>query len=140
MEIENPILKVHETVHTYGWYIRKIVQDAKAKGATPIVCSLIPRKTWKDGKIVRNGDNYAGWAHQVAEKQHAGFIDLNNIIADRYDALGEAAVEPLFADPHTHTSLAGAEINANAVVTGLKRLPHDPVANDFSAKGNAVQP
>ena len=60
VEIENPILKVHETVHTYGWYIRKIVQDAKFRGATSIVCSLIPRKMWKDGKVVRNKDNFAG--------------------------------------------------------------------------------
>src|SRR5262249_10484959 len=25
-----------ETVHTYGWYIRKYITDTKAKGATPI--------------------------------------------------------------------------------------------------------
>jgi lysophospholipase L1-like esterase len=140
MEIDNPISKKQETVHTFGWYMAKYVEDTKAKGATPIICSLIPRKLWKDGKIIRNTDNFAGWAEQVAKKEHIGFIDLNNIIADRYDALGEAAVEPLFADPHTHTSLAGAEINANAVVTGLKRLKDDPVAADFSAKGDAVKP
>jgi lysophospholipase L1-like esterase len=139
MEIENPILKVHETVHTYGWYIRKIVQDAKAKGATPIICSLIPRKTWKDGKVVRNKDNFAGWAQQVAEQEHVGFLDLNEAIARRYDALGEAAVEPLFGDPHTHTSRAGAELNAEVVVSCLKALKNDPVAGDFSAKGAAVQ-
>jgi len=138
VEIENPILKRHETVHTFGWYMTKYVEDTKAKGATPIVCSLIPRKIWKDGKIVRNTDNYAGWARKVADQEHVGFIDLNNIIADRYDVMGEAAVEPLFADPHTHTSLAGAEINAAAVVAGLKHLTGDPVANFFSAKGAAV--
>jgi len=140
LEIENPILKVHETVHTFGWYMTKYVEDTKAKGATPIICSLIPRKTWKDGKISRNTADYAGWAHQVADTEHVGFIDLNNIIADRYDALGQPAVEPLFADPHTHTSAAGAEINADAVVTGLKRLSNDPVAADFSPKGEAVKP
>ena len=140
VEIDNAILKKHETVHTYGWYLRKYVEDTKSKGATPILCSLVPRKIWKDGKIVRNTNDYAGWAHQVAEQEHIGFIDLNNIIADRYDALGEAAVEPLFADPHTHTSLQGAEINANAVVTGLKRLPKNPVSAYFSAKGEAVKP
>jgi lysophospholipase L1-like esterase len=139
-EIDNQILKKHEVVHTYGWYMRKYVEDTKAKGAIPIICSLIPRKIWKDGKISRNGKDYAGWAREVAEQEHVGFIDLNNIIADRYDALGEAAVEPLFADPHTHTSWAGAEINADAVVTGLKRLKDDPVAGDFSAKGVAVKP
>jgi len=30
--------EVYETVHTYGWYIRKYVADTNAKGATPIVC------------------------------------------------------------------------------------------------------
>jgi lysophospholipase L1-like esterase len=140
VEVDNPVLKIHETVHTYGWYLTKYVEDTKAKGATPIICSLIPRKIWKDGKIARNAKDYAGWARQIADKEHVGFIDLNNIIADRYDKLGEAAVEPLFADPHTHTSMAGAEINADAVVTGLKRLKNDPVASDFSAKGEAVNP
>jgi lysophospholipase L1-like esterase len=137
-EIENPILKIHETVHTYGWYLRKYVADTRAKGAIPIICSPIPRKTWKDGKVVRNADNYGGWAHQVSEQEHVAFIDLNEIIARRYDALGEAAVEPLFADPHTHTSRAGAELNAESVVAGLKALPRDPVAKYFSAKGVAV--
>jgi lysophospholipase L1-like esterase len=139
-EVDNPILKIHETVHTYGWYLRKYVEDAKAKGAIPIICSPIPRKTWKDGKIVRNAVNYGGWAREVAEQEHVGFIDLNEIIARKYDALGEAAVEPLFADPHTHTSRAGAELNADCVVAGLKALPHDPVADYFSAKGKAIAP
>jgi lysophospholipase L1-like esterase len=139
-EIENPILKRHETVHTYGYYMTEYVKDAKAKGATPIVCSLVPRKIWKDGKIVRSADSYAGWAREVAEAQHVGFIDLNEITARKYDALGEAAVEPLFGDPHTHTTAAGATMNAESVVAGLKALPHDPLANDFSATGEAIAP
>ena len=65
-------------------------------------------------------------------------LDLNEIIARRYDALGPAAVEPLFGDPHTHTTLAGATINAESVVAALKGLPSDPVAKDFSAQGKAV--
>ena len=36
------------------------------------------------------------------------------------------------------TSRAGAELNAECVVSGLKALPHDPVAAYFSAKGKAV--
>jgi rhamnogalacturonan acetylesterase len=138
-EIENPILKRHETVHSYGWYLRQYIADTIAKGATPIVCSPIPRKTWKDGKVVRNADNYGGWAEKVAAQKQVAFIDLNEIIASRYDALGEAAVEPLFADPHTHTSRAGAELNAESVVSGLKALPHSPLATFFSAKGKKVQ-
>jgi len=65
---------------------------------------------------------------------------LNEVTARKYDALGEAAVEPLFGDPHTHTTLAGAVINAESVVEGLKALPNDPVKKDFSAAGKALKP
>ena len=51
-EIDNPIARQNETVHTYGWYLKQFIADARAKGATPIMCTLIPRKIWKDGKIV----------------------------------------------------------------------------------------
>jgi rhamnogalacturonyl hydrolase YesR/lysophospholipase L1-like esterase len=139
-EIDNPITKQHETVHSFGWYMTQYVNDTKAKGAIPIICSLVPRKTWKDGKIVHGADSYGGWAREVAEKQHIAFIDLNEITARKYDALGEAAVDPLFGDPHTHTTLAGAVINAESVVAGLKALHKDPVAKDFSAKGKAIEP
>lgn len=137
-EIENPIQKRHETVHTYGWYMRQYVEQARAKGAAIIVCSPIPRKIWKDGRVVRNAENYGGWARQIADEEHVPFIDLDEIIAREYDAMGEQAVEPLFADPHTHTSLEGARINAKAVITGLKLLHPDQLAKYFSAQATNV--
>jgi lysophospholipase L1-like esterase len=137
-EIDNPITKKHEVVYSYGWYMRKYVADTLAKGAIPIICSPIPRKIWKDGKVERNADNYGGWARQVAAATEVAFIDLNEIIARRYDALGEAQVEPLFADPHTHTSRAGAELNAECVVAGLKALAGNPLGKYLSVKGQAV--
>jgi hypothetical protein len=36
-------------------------------------------------------------------------------------------VEAMFADPHTHTSRAGAELNAECVVAGLKGLKENPL-------------
>ena len=120
--------------------MRQYVADTLAKRAIPILCSPIPRKIWKDGKVVRNSDNYGGWARQVALQQHVAFIDLNAIIAQHYDALGEQKVEPLFADPRTHTSRAGAELNAQCVVAGLKALTRDPVAAYLSDIGKSVTP
>ena len=117
-----------EVVHTYGWYLRQYIADTRAKSATPIICSLIPRKTWKDGRIVRSKDNYAGWAEEVAKAENAPFIDLNELIAERYDALGAEKVDPLFADGHTHTTATGADLNAQCVVAGLKVLANDPLA------------
>ena len=138
-EIDNILTKKHEVVHTYGWYMRKYIEDTRAKGAAPIVCTMIPRKIWKDGKIERNSRDYAGWAAEVARAEHAPLIDLNEIIAERYDAMGPEKVNPLFGDEHTHTTRAGAEINAEAVIAGLEALPNDPLAPYFSGEAKGVK-
>jgi len=111
-----------ETVHSYGWYIRKYIADAKAKGATPVVCSLIPRNDWVDGKVVRNTSGYATWAEDAAKQGGAYFIDLNRIIADHYDKLGQEVVKPFFPKEHTHTGWDGALLNAQCVVEGIRGL------------------
>ncbi len=124
--IDDPQTKHHEVVHTYGWYLRQYIHDAKAAGATPIVCSLIPRNLWQNGRVVRQTDTYAGWAKEVAAQEGVGFIDLNDRIARRYEALGESKVAPLFGDPLTHTTKEGADLNASIVVAGLHDLPGAP--------------
>ena len=135
-EIDNLLTKKHEVIHSYGWYLRKYIADAKAKGATPVICSPVPRKIWKEGLIVR--DQYARWAEEAAKSEKVGFIDLNEIIARQYEAMGAEKVEPLFADEHTHTTLAGAELNAAGVVSGLKALKPDPLASCYSAKAATI--
>ncbi len=134
IERENSRTKEKQTLHTWGWYLRKYIADIRAKGATPIVCSLIPRKTWgKDGKIARNQDTFAGWAQQVAANEKVAFVDLNELIAQRYDTLGHDEVMKLFPqvtpDEHTHTNRDGAMVNAGIVVTALRALPENPLAS-----------
>jgi lysophospholipase L1-like esterase len=126
-EIDNMLTKKHEVVHSYGWYLRRYIRDAKALGVTPIVCSPVPRKVWKDGKIVRSTDGYAGWARTVAAEEGVAFIDLNDLVAQRYDAMGAERVEPMFADGHTHTSLVGAKLTAAVVADALGKLPGNPL-------------
>jgi lysophospholipase L1-like esterase len=141
IDVPNARAGTAETVHTFGWYMRKYVDDTRAKGATPILCSLVPRKIWlPDGHIHRSATTYGGWTQQVAAAEHVGFVDLNEIIARRYDALGQPAVEPLFGDPHTHTTLAGAQLNAESVVAGLRALPHDPLKKYLSPAGLGIPP
>ena len=129
-----------ETVHTYGWYIRKYIADTKAKGATPIVCSLIPRNNWRDGKVNRAGSSYGGWAQEAAKQGEALFIDLNSIIADHYDEMGQEAVKPLFPKETTHTGWRGAKLNAECVVEGVKRLQGCELVKDLSASPNPIKP
>lgn len=139
-EVDNILTGKHEVVHSFGWYIRKYIKDAKAKGVTPVICSPIPRKSWKDGKINRASGSYGKWAREAAKQEGALFVDLNEIIAEGYEKLGPEKVEPLFADKGTHTSVEGAKLNARCVVAGLKGLSPDPVAKFLSAEGREVPP
>lgn len=111
-----------EIVHTYGWYIKKFIADAKAKGATAIVASMIPRNIFTDGKVARAGNDFGKWAAEAASAGGAYFIDLNAITADKYDAMGPEKVKTFFPGDHTHTNKEGAEINAASVVEGLKKI------------------
>jgi lysophospholipase L1-like esterase len=121
-EIDNLLTKQHEVVRTYGWYMRKMIADAKAKGATPIVLSLTVRNIWKEGKVERGSGHYGEWASEIAKSQKVLFIDVTKLIADRYEKLGEEKVKALFGPDHTHTSPAGAELNAALIVEGIKAI------------------
>lgn len=116
-----------ETVHTYGWYLRKFITDAKSKGAVPVVLSMIPRNVWKDGKTVRASNDFGKWAAEVAEQEGVYFIDLNSITADKYDRMEPEQVKEFFPVDHTHTNEAGARLNAASVVEGLRQMPSCPL-------------
>jgi rhamnogalacturonan acetylesterase len=118
-EIYNPIRKIKETVYSYGWYMRKYVRETKAKGGIPVICSLVPRNGWKEDKVIRSADSYALWAEQIAKEEGAFYINLNELIAAKYDVLGQEEVKKLFHGDNTHTSLEGAKINAEVVIQQL---------------------
>jgi lysophospholipase L1-like esterase len=126
-EIYNPIMKKQEVVHTYGWYMRKYVRDAKAKGATPIVLSYIPRCPRPVDPPIDAGaapTSYALWAKQSAEAEGAPFIDLYGLIAKHYATMTPQQIKDKYFTPadFTHTSAAGAKRNAEAVVEGIRGL------------------
>jgi lysophospholipase L1-like esterase len=127
-----------ETVHSWGWYLRQYITDARAKGAVPIVCTLIPRNIWVDGKITRPEGSHAEWARQVAQSERVPLLDLYERIAARYDPMGEAAVTSLFADKRVHTTRAGAELNASIVIEALRSLASNPTAPYLLAKPAAL--
>jgi lysophospholipase L1-like esterase len=141
-EIDNQLTGKHETIHTYGWYMRKMVDEAKAKGAIPILLSITVRNIWKDGKVERGagGGRYGQWTRDIAKSEKVAFIDLTAITADRYEQIGEEAVKPLFPKDHTHTGEDGAKLNAECVVAGLKALHMNRLNGWLSSAGRAIDP
>ncbi|TWT86207.1 Rhamnogalacturonan acetylesterase RhgT [Pseudobythopirellula maris] len=118
-----------ETVHSYGWYLRRYIADAQARGATAIVLSPIPRDRWSDGQVLRADKDYGLWAKQAAEQAGAPYIDLNEITARRFERDGEQKVgaEYFTEKDWTHTTEAGARVVAECVAQGIRDLEGSPL-------------
>ena len=129
----------YEVVYSFGWYLKKMIDDVREKGATPILVSLTPRNEWPGGKIERRDDTYGKWYREVVEETGVEFVDLHNLAADHLDKLfavkkmpkdkekAKAKVEKIkkkagiyFKKDHTHASKLGALLNARSFAEGLK--------------------
>ncbi|TWT78456.1 putative rhamnogalacturonan acetylesterase YesY [Posidoniimonas polymericola] len=137
-EIDNQQTGLHEVVHTFGWYLRRMIAETRAAGATPVLLSLTVRNVWRDGRVERGSGRYGGWTRQVAEAENAAFIDLTALGADHYDRIGEDEVAELFPRDHTHTGDDGATLNARLVVEGFKGLREERWRPWLSIEGRRV--
>jgi len=138
--IDNRITRRHEVVHTFGWYMRKMIAETKAKGATPVVLSLSVRNLWKDGQIERGSGRYGTWSAQLARDAGVRFIDLTNLVADSLQRLGPERTKAMYVQDYVHFNAEGADLHARMVVSGLKALRPSPVRGWLSAKGDSVRP
>ena len=129
----------YEVVYSFGWYLKKMIDDCREKGATPILVSLTPRNEWPGGKVERRDDSYGKWYREVVAETGVEFVDLHNISADFLDkkfavkslpqdkekartiiaGLKEKAGAKYFRQDHTHTSIIGAQMNAQSFAKGL---------------------
>lgn len=123
---------VKETVYSYGEYMRRFVQDVKAKGAHPILFSLTPRNAWEDKDstiITRVNQTFGLWAKQIAEEQEVPFIDLNDITASKFEKFGKEKVKYMFYLDRIHTSVFGAKVNAESATEGIRNYERLELAN-----------
>ena len=140
----------YEVVYSFGWYLKKMVQDCKEKGAIPVILSFTPRNEWHTGRgktigslypvaenskrqyIERRNDGYiVEWDKNVAEEMGIEFVDVHNLTADFIDNCcgkaktaekAKAKANKYFNHDHTHTSLLGARTNALSLAKGLRMI------------------
>lgn len=139
-EIDNVVTKQHEVVHSFGWYLRKMIADVRAKGGSPIVMSLTVRNEWQNGKVERGPGRYRQWDAEIAKAAGVPFLDLTGIIAARYEKLGPVSIREFFPKDHTHTNPAGADLNAECAVAGLKGVLGNSMNKLLTKRGRHVRP
>ena len=126
-----PLAGQTETVHTYGWYLRKMIDEAKAKGVHPMLMTITVRNIWTPDasgqQQIERDMGYRTYIQQVAEQEHIPLIDMASLEAARLQALGPEKTALLFPKDHTHTSPEGADLNAHDVAQAIRNA-HVPLA------------
>jgi lysophospholipase L1-like esterase len=111
-------------VYSFGWYLKKMIDDTREKGATPILLSLTTRNEWPGGKVERRNSSYGKWYREVVDETGVEFVDAHNLIADYLDKhyKGKADAAEYFKKDHTHTSYKGAKNNAKMIAKGIREI------------------
>ena len=135
---------------TYKECLGKIVDEAKALGATPIICSPVCRSYFSGEKIRRNGRHdlgdsfsiltangpttgnkvgeddhtmdYAYHSQKLAEEKGVAFIDLTTATKDLYESYGSAKTAEFLFDGQgsTHFNTTGALLVARECARLMK--------------------
>lgn len=130
-----------ETVYSYGEYLRRFIDETRAKGATPILFTLTPRNQWDNGKIRLKTDTFDSWIDAVGKEKNVPVIDLEGISAAKFEKFGADKVNYMFYHDSIHSSTFGAMNNARSAAEGIAAckgcslakylLPLEPVKQEF---------
>jgi lysophospholipase L1-like esterase len=126
----NGLTHLPETVHTYGWYLRKYIAEARAKGMTPILCTPVSRLPQPGREL--DTTRYANWMRQVAAAENVPLIDLNQRALESWGNKSPEEIKTTYfaGTDTTHFNRTGAELNASCVVDGIRALRSCPL-KDF---------
>lgn len=120
---------------TFPEHLSFYIDDARSKGATPILVTPVCRRVFKDGKMTNTLGAYPDAMRRLAAAKKVDLIDLNAISFEELGKLGEAESVKLFnhqkggeypawpkpQQDNTHFNRHGAEIVAAWVVADAKR-------------------
>ncbi len=117
-----------EWVYTFGGYVRRFVNEIRAKGATPILLTLTPRNAYTDEAqtvIDRKLTTFTPWIRALASELHTPLIDLNDLSATKLERYGRWKADYHFFGDKIHSSAFGARMNAASFAEGLEQC-NDP--------------
>lgn len=110
---------VKETVHTFGWYLNKMISDVKAKKATPILSGMVPRNYWK-GETLQADWAFADYAAEVAAARSVEYVDHTAYSVALFQSFGPTKSKTYYPEDNTHTNPEGAKLNAQTFVQAVK--------------------
>lgn len=124
--------KTDEKLHTepFGSFttnMKLFIEESKAKGATPIVCSSIVRRNFDDfGKLMDSHGDYIKAAKEVAKETKTAYIDMESLTRKMVTEMGPDKSKEIYnfigkRKDSTHLNVKGANAVAELFVKEVKR-------------------
>jgi lysophospholipase L1-like esterase len=104
--------------------LRRIVDEARRRGASPVLCTSVSRRTFNDdGKITNSFGGYTDAARLVAKEMSVPLIDLQAMGAAFYESMGPDGSHRAFANlrENTHHNDYGSYEIAQCVLQGIRQ-------------------
>lgn len=120
---------------TYKENLKFYIDQARAKGANPVVITPMERRRWKDNQPQQTLTDFAEAARQTAKEENVPLLDLHAMSLQFYEALGpEKSLKAFVHYPantfpgqsealkdDTHFSAYGGYELARCIVEGIKQ-------------------
>ncbi len=132
---------------TYKDYLRVYIDEARLRGATPVLVTAMDRGTRGTGAPTHGHGGYPQAMREVAAEQHVALIDLYAMSDTLYESAGLDA--PKILADGTHSTAYGGYEFAKCIVTGIQQnklplasfivddfKPFDPAHPDSAAALN----
>jgi lysophospholipase L1-like esterase len=109
---------------SFKGYLQRYISDVQAIGAVPVLVTSLSRRTYRDGKVVEDLNDYAQATREVGAKDDITVIDLNRISTAMLDKMTQAEADKFDrnADPETGKLVAAPAGDAvTATASGVDK-------------------
>jgi lysophospholipase L1-like esterase len=98
---QKPNLDRHTDVGTtFDANLRRYIADVRAIGGVPVLVTSLSRRTFKDGKVVEDLNDYVQATRNVGAKEYVTVIDLNKISTEMLDKMTQEEADKFDATLH----------------------------------------
>lgn len=122
--------------YNFATALKTIIDETRARKATPILITPTQRRSFKDGRITETHADYPEAMAWVAEREQVPLVDLHAYTRTLYEALGEEGSKRAFVHypagtypgqttefkDNTHFNPYGAYEIAKCVIEGFRQL------------------
>lgn len=113
-------------IPTYKMYLKKYIDGALLKGATPVLVTPVARLHYSNGIFINDFPKYTEAMKEVAKENNIQCIDLMSKSIDSWTSLGYESVYPFYfasynGTDYTHFTEEGAYKVAGLVAEGIKK-------------------